>query len=619
MSHKHSVVPKATLALGAATMAMFMLFAASSARAAIVLLSLAQTSSGGSLVPGTNMSLKMPSPIPAGVICVAHLAVSGDNVVSAPSGWQVIRADILGHQDTLGLYWHLSTSGEPASYTWSTGGDIFYEGAIGCYSGVNTTTPIDPGAPNGSGAVGNGTSITAPSITTQVNGDLIIGAFQATESTWGQGVSINLPASLTTRWSFNDTNAQYLASAVGDRTQATAGASGGLTMTTKNGLAGDGLVGQQLALQSANPGPPPSPPSNKTITFLASTVSSGGTDLTTTPTLGMPSPSAVPAGSICVADLSMFGGVTATLPSGWNLIRFDNLSYNAAQGLYWHLTTASEPTSYIWNLSGSAYFEGVISCYYGVNTSAPIDPGAPSGSASVVNGTSATAPSITMRSSGDLLIGAFVVSETNWGQGDIINPPTGLTRRSSFTDSAADYLTSWTGDLIGAAAGASGGLKITTANGFSTDSIIAQQVALQPVSGTSSPTPTHTDACTYPHAYAETDGDIHAWRDRIGWIRAEFERRHADLDHVSSHAVRVAGRRHLCRAYRRDRPQQSAGTGRLDQDQRRPEWLRGNPGSLLALDQRDRYRELYLEHVFRTGLFRGSHRMLLRRKHDYTA
>jgi hypothetical protein len=493
MSQKYSIGPRATFAVAAL---LILLCTVSNARASIALIAQTKISSGSTLVPGANMSLNMPRSVAAGVICVAHLVISGDNAINTPSGWHVVREDILGHQDTLGLYWHLSTSSEPASYTWSTGGEIFYEGVIACYSGVNTTNPIDPGALKGSGAGGNGTSITAPSITTQASGDLIIGVFQVTESNWGQGVSINLPGALTPRWSFNDTASAFLASAGGDRTQTTAGATGGLTITTNNGQTGDGLLAQQVALQSANPGPPPPPPSNKTITFLASTVSSGGTDGTTTPTLAMPSPSAVPAGSICVADLSMFGGVTVTPPSGWNLIRFDALSYQAAQGLYWHLTTSSEPTSYSWNLSGNAYFEGVISCYYGVNTSAPIDSGAPSGSASVVNGTTATAPSITMRSSGDALIGAFLASETNWGQGDIINPPSGLTQRSSFSDTDADYLAAWSGDLIGAAAGASGGLKITTANGLSTDAIIAQQVALQPVNSASTPTPTPAPTST---------------------------------------------------------------------------------------------------------------------------
>jgi hypothetical protein len=76
VSHKYPIAPQARFALAAA-MAVFMLFAASNARAAIALLSLAKTSSGPSVVPGTNMSLNMPSSIPAGVICVAHLATSG--------------------------------------------------------------------------------------------------------------------------------------------------------------------------------------------------------------------------------------------------------------------------------------------------------------------------------------------------------------------------------------------------------------------------------------------------------------------------------------------------------------------------------------------------------------
>jgi hypothetical protein len=120
---------------------------------------------------------------------------------------------------------------------------------ISCYSGVNPTTPVDPGAPAGSAAIANGTTVTAPSITTVSSGDLVLGAFTAEESTTGEGVIINLPPSLTPRSGFTDSSAGYLASAVGDLFQSSAGATGDLTITTANGNLGDALIAQQVALQ----------------------------------------------------------------------------------------------------------------------------------------------------------------------------------------------------------------------------------------------------------------------------------------------------------------------------------------------------------------------------------
>jgi hypothetical protein len=458
--------------------------------AGISLVALSKSSDGGVLLG--DMTLSMPTAVPAGTICISDLITSGDNVIAAPNGWQVIREDINAHYATQSLYWHLTNSTEPLSYTWTTGGGVYFEGTIACYSGVNITTPIDPGAPKGSGAIGTGTSITAPSITTQTNGDLIIGAFLSGESTWGQGVTINLPATLTVRWSFTDANADFMGGAAGDLTQTIGEATGGLTITTNQGRAGDALIGAQFALQPANPGPPASPPTGNGISFLGSTPSSGGGNLTSQPTLGMPSPSAVPAGSICVADLSMTGQNAITPPAGWNLVRIDNISYFSTQGLYWHLTTASEPSSYVWMSTGEVFYEGIISCYYGVNSIAPIDPGAPAGSGVATTGTTATAPSITTQNSGDLIFGAFVVGETHWGQGVTINLPATLTQRSSFTDSDASYLSSKSGDKSQNAAGATGGATVTTANGLSSDAIIAQQVALRPTGSAPTPTPTPT-------------------------------------------------------------------------------------------------------------------------------
>src|SRR6185312_14502321 len=185
----------------------------------IALQALVKTASGLDLVDATKTTLAMPSPIAANLICIAHLSISGNNYLTLPPGWTRIREDINGpYYSTQGLYWHLTGSNEPANYTWNAGagGQIYYEGAIACYSGVNPTAPLDPGAPHGSVAIGLGTTITAPSINLQTAGDLVIGYFQDSETSYGQGVSINLPAALTARYSFTDSDAQYEAAASGD-------------------------------------------------------------------------------------------------------------------------------------------------------------------------------------------------------------------------------------------------------------------------------------------------------------------------------------------------------------------------------------------------------------------
>jgi hypothetical protein len=193
----------------------------------------------------------MPSGLPAGDICVAHIGVTGPNNLQVPGGWTRIREDLNGYAVTQGLYWHLTSATDTASYTWSTfSGQAYFEGAIGCYSGVNTTTPLDPGAPNGSGAVAVGTgTVAAPSITTQHSGDLIIGAATVSETSWGQRVVINLASALAPLWSATDSSADYLSTAAGYMGQSVAGNTGTLSFSEVNGLSSDGLIAQMIALQ----------------------------------------------------------------------------------------------------------------------------------------------------------------------------------------------------------------------------------------------------------------------------------------------------------------------------------------------------------------------------------
>src|SRR5260370_5455595 len=245
MSRSASVGRRAAMA---ALVIVGMLFGGARAQAAIALITFAKTSDGSTL--SGNMTLNMPASVPAGVVCLAHLATSGDNIITSPAGWKRIREDINGHQATQGLYWHLSNSSEAASYTWTTGGGVYYEGVIACYSGANTSTPIDPGAPKGSGPIGSGINITAPSITTQTTSNPIVGAFQVTESTWGQGVTINLPGALTPRWSFTDADADFVATASRDQIHTTAGAPGALPIPTNRSQPADSLLPTPL--------PPPS-------------------------------------------------------------------------------------------------------------------------------------------------------------------------------------------------------------------------------------------------------------------------------------------------------------------------------------------------------------------------
>ncbi|MGH7932027.1 MAG: hypothetical protein ACREQN_02550, partial [Candidatus Binataceae bacterium] len=464
------------------------------------------TSSGGSTLTG-SMTITMPVGVPSGDVCVAQLAASGDNVIAVPPGWTKIREDINGHNATLGLYWHVSIASEPSSYTWTTGGGVFYDGGIACYAGVSTAAPIDPGAPDGIGTSGSGTEISAPSITTQSGGDLIVGGAMVAETSFGQGDVINLPGTFTTRWSFTDSSASFIAAAAGDWIQDTAGPTGGLGVTTSNGQSSDALIAQQAALRPANPPPPPPPPQTGGISFLASTFSSSGSNLTGSLTLGMPA--SIPAGVICIADLASTGSNVFTVPAGWNAIRADQYQFQATQALYWHLTGSGEQVNYTWTTGGGVYFEGWIGCYAGVNTAAPIDPGAPEGSGAVAGGNGGVAaPSITTQTGGDLIFVAAMDAEGAFGEGATVNLPAPFTSRWSATDTIAPFLAAAVGDELQTSAGGTGALSVTTTNGQSGDGLIVAQVTLQPANPPPPPPPPSANQISFVGSAVSSGGSL---------------------------------------------------------------------------------------------------------------
>lgn len=92
-----------------------------------------------------------------------------------PTGWlKYGDEDKSGANDALGIFYKWSVAGDPASYTFGTGGDI-NSGVILSFTGIATATPFSvvalAGGPNGA------SSIASPAVTPLVNGSLVIAAY----------------------------------------------------------------------------------------------------------------------------------------------------------------------------------------------------------------------------------------------------------------------------------------------------------------------------------------------------------------------------------------------------------------------------------------------------------
>lgn len=143
---------------------------------------------------------------------VAQMAVRGGSstALSAPAGWTQIRrdSDATG-QITEGLYYHVVTGSEPASYSWTFTAGNDAAGGIADYTGVNAANPIDA---SGGQANASSTSVTAPSVDIPAgnNNDRLLALFAIPN-----GAAMILPGALTGRWNFRATG-YGIAAAMGD-------------------------------------------------------------------------------------------------------------------------------------------------------------------------------------------------------------------------------------------------------------------------------------------------------------------------------------------------------------------------------------------------------------------
>ncbi|HZD16612.1 MAG TPA: hypothetical protein VE669_00575 [Actinomycetota bacterium] len=105
---------------------------------------------------------------------VASVLVQGTASVTAPQGWTQIRDTAGGSDLRQVLYSRVAGGSEAASYAFSLSFKSSAAGTIVAYGGVD---PINPVEASSGQANGSSTSITAPGVSTSVQGALLVGAF----------------------------------------------------------------------------------------------------------------------------------------------------------------------------------------------------------------------------------------------------------------------------------------------------------------------------------------------------------------------------------------------------------------------------------------------------------
>jgi len=197
-----------------------------------------------------------------GDICLAQVTygnlTSTPSAPSTPSGWTLIRGPDDATDTQTGTihigawwYWHLYTSGDTAP-TFSTTSSALGL-VIACFSGVNETTPLDPGTPSGTGTSANypANSLAPPIGTASVSNDYVLMGYVLDTYNLGSPV-LTLPGSLTAILSNYAFNPTFQSMALGGETLSGSGSISGLAATANfNGA----ITAQMIALQPATSAP----------------------------------------------------------------------------------------------------------------------------------------------------------------------------------------------------------------------------------------------------------------------------------------------------------------------------------------------------------------------------
>jgi len=122
----------------------------------------------------TSLSLDLGKKAQPGQVVIADVVTYGGPkvTITPPTDWTLIRDDS-SETTRQSLYWHALAANDASTPTWQFSKPVDAQGAIVLLDNVAQGSPIDIS----SGATGNGGTVTAKSIATTANGDLILSFF----------------------------------------------------------------------------------------------------------------------------------------------------------------------------------------------------------------------------------------------------------------------------------------------------------------------------------------------------------------------------------------------------------------------------------------------------------
>ncbi len=241
----------------------------------------------------TSVTLNFPSDVASNDICLAEFSPSNTagTVAAVPSAWTFIRRDVSGTGGAeAALYWYRSLGGgnDPSTFAWTLSSvNATYVGWIQCFSGVNTSSPIDPNNSTGVGATSSGaTSLAVPAFASsfaQSGEELILNCIvrKGSDLLWSGETA---PYSQFTQFvgSAGDGLASNIyVNDVGFYSNVQSTGAPGAQACNQSTTIAYPMVGEQIALQPA-PTPTPTPTATATTTATATATATSTATVTAT-------------------------------------------------------------------------------------------------------------------------------------------------------------------------------------------------------------------------------------------------------------------------------------------------------------------------------------------------
>lgn len=198
---------------------------------------------GFSAANATNFNVNVPANVQLNDLLIASVSWRTTNGgINTPAGWTELYEQDNNSISTAVLY-RFASSNEPASYNFSKTGDAARTaGIISAYRGVSLKSPFI----NNDGETGNNSTVTAPTLTTDVNEAWLVTFFTIKED---DNISLSTPSGMTRRNFVQATAAtNNIAALLTDEIKATAGATG---IRESTAGANDRWVAYALALRPA--------------------------------------------------------------------------------------------------------------------------------------------------------------------------------------------------------------------------------------------------------------------------------------------------------------------------------------------------------------------------------